>query len=206
MQNRPDVRAARFTFESAQASVKLAKANRIPDPTIGLTVYETERITNQIDPAPSYNSLNLSLSIPLPVFNSYRGEYQAAVATALQAQTILRSTELKAEVDIRTSFDRYRLAKQQLAKYQGNAIELARKVLEAKLTSYRLGYTTLLEVLQAEKDETDVRLNYFAALTERANALVALEQSAGFWNIKFPVTGPAPPESEAQPSPVRDQQ
>jgi outer membrane protein, heavy metal efflux system len=157
MQNRPDVRAARFTFESAQASVKLAKANRIPDPTIGLTVYETGRITNQIDPAPSYNSLNLSLSVPLPVFNSYRGEYQAAVATALQAQTILRSTELKAEVDIRTSFDRYRLAKQQLAKYQGNAIELARKVLEAKLTSYRLGYTTLLEVLQAEKDETDVR-------------------------------------------------
>ena len=51
----------------------------------------------------------------------------------------------------------------------------------------RLGATTLLDVLQAEKDETDVRLNYIAALTERASALVALEQSAAFWDIKFPL-------------------
>jgi outer membrane protein, heavy metal efflux system len=186
LQNRPDVRAARFTFESTQAAAKLAKANRIPDPTVGLGVTETGRITNNIDPAPSYNDLNLSLSIPLPIFNSYRGEYQAALATAAQAQVTLQSTELKAEVDVRTNFDRYRLAKQQLAKYQGNAIELARKVLEAKLTSYRLGAATLLDVLQAEKDETDVRLNYIAALTERASALVAMEQSAAFWDIKFP--------------------
>jgi cobalt-zinc-cadmium efflux system outer membrane protein len=184
--NRPDVRAARFAFESAQASARLAKANRIPDPSIGLGVNEVGRITNNIDPAPSYNDLNVQLSIPLPLFNSYRGEYQAAVATAAQAQVTLQSTELKAEVDVRTNFDRYRLARQQLAKYQGNAIELARKVLEAKLTSYRLGATTLLDVLQAEKDETDVRLNYIAALSERANALVALEQSGGFWDIKFP--------------------
>lgn len=207
LQNRPDVRAARFTFESAQASVKLAKANRIPDPTVGLGVSQTGRITNPIDPAPSYNSINLSLSIPLPVFNSYRGEYQAAVATAAQAQVLLQSTELKAEVDVRTNFDRYRLARQQLAKYQGNAIELARKVLEAKLTSYRLGYTTLLDVLQAEKDETDVRLNYIAALTERANALVALEQSAGFWDIKFPLDHSADASGvKSRSSPVRDQQ
>jgi cobalt-zinc-cadmium efflux system outer membrane protein len=207
MQNRPDVRAARFAFESAQASVKLAKANRIPDPTVGLGVFETGRITNQIDPAPSYNSLNLSLSIPLPVFNSYRGEYQAAVATAGQAQVLLQSTELKAEVDVRTNFNRYRLARQQLAKYQGNAIELARKVLEAKLTSYRLGYTTLLDLLQAEKDETAVRLNYIAALAERASALIALEQSAGFWDIKFPGDHLADANGlNLRSSPIRDQQ
>jgi cobalt-zinc-cadmium efflux system outer membrane protein len=119
----------------------------------------------------------------------------------------LQSTELKAEVDVRTNFDRYLLARQQLAKYQGNAIELARKVLEAKLTSYRLGYTTLLDVLQAEKDETDVRLNYITALTERANALVALEQSAGFWDIKFPVDHSADASGpNLRSSPVRDQQ
>jgi outer membrane protein, heavy metal efflux system len=58
LQNRPDVRAARFSFESTQAAAKLAKANRIPDPTVGLGVTETGRITNRIDPAPSYNDLN----------------------------------------------------------------------------------------------------------------------------------------------------
>jgi outer membrane protein, heavy metal efflux system len=186
MQNRPDVRAARFALESTQSSVKLAKANRIPDPTIGVGISEIGEITNPIDPAPSFNTLNLSLSLPLPLLNSYRGEYEAAVQTALQAQKTLESVTLKAEVDVRTNFDRYQLAKQQLAKYQGNAMELARKVLEAKLTSYRLGAVSLLDVLQAQKDDTDVHLNYITALTERASALVALEQAAGFWDISFP--------------------
>jgi outer membrane protein, heavy metal efflux system len=197
MQNRPDVRSAHFALESAQSSVKLAKANRMPDPTVGVAVGETGSITNQIDPAPSYNTLNLSFSIPLPLFNSYRGEYEAAIQAALQAQKTLESVELKAEVDVRTNFDRYRLAKQQLAKYQGNAMELARKVLEAKLTSYRLGATSLLDVLQAQKDDTDVHLNFLAALTERASALVALEQAASFWDISFP---PGQPISELQPA------
>jgi outer membrane protein TolC len=200
MQNRPDVRAAHFALESTQSSVKLAKANRIPDPTIGVAVGETGQIRNPIDPAPSYNTLNLSLSLPLPLFNSYRGEYEAAVQTALQAQKILDSVKLKAEVDVRTNFDRYQLAKQQLAKYQGNAIELARKVLEAKLTSYRLGAGSLLDVLQAQKDDTDVHLNYITALTERASALVALEQAAGFWDISFP---PGQTISNIQPALVR---
>jgi outer membrane protein, heavy metal efflux system len=186
MQNRPDVRSAHFALEAAQSSVKLARANRMPDPTIGVAVGETGRITNQIDPAPSYNTLTLSLSIPLPLLNSYRGEYEAALQTALQAKKTLESVELKAEVDVRTNFDRYQLAKLQLAKYQGNAMELARKVLEAKLTSYRLGAVSLLDVLQAQKDDTDVHLNYIAALTERVSALVALEQAAGYWDISFP--------------------
>jgi outer membrane protein TolC len=200
MQNRPDVRAAHFAVESTQSSVKLAKANRIPDPTIGVAVGEIGQIRNPIDPAPSFNTLNLSLSLPLPLFNSYRGEYEAAVQTALQAQKILDSVKLKAEVDVRTNFDRYQLAKQQLAKYQGNAIELARKVLEAKLTSYRLGAVSLLDVLQAQKDDTDVHLNYITALTERASALVALEQAAGFWDISFP---PGQTISNIQPALVR---
>jgi cobalt-zinc-cadmium efflux system outer membrane protein len=200
MQNRPDVRAARFALESAQSSVKLAKANRIPDPTIGVGLAEVGQISNPIDPAPSYNTLNLSLSVPLPLFNSYRGEYEAALQTTLQSQKMLESVRLKAEVDVRTNFDRYQLAKQQLAKYQGNAMELARKVLEAKLTSYRLGAVSLLDVLQAQKDDTDVHLNYVAALTERASALVALEQAANFWDISFP---PGQTISNVQPPLVR---
>jgi hypothetical protein len=31
-----------------------------------------------------------------------------------------------------------------------------------------------------------VHLNYITALTERASSLVALEQAAGFWDIKLP--------------------
>jgi cobalt-zinc-cadmium efflux system outer membrane protein len=186
LEERPDVKAARYALTSLKASVGLAKANRIPDPTVGIGAQQTGKVTNTIDPAPNFNTLNLSVSIPIPVFNSYRGEYEQAVATALQAEKTLKSTELKAEVDVRSAFDRYDLAKKQLAQYGPASLGLAKKVLDAKLTAYRLGQTTLLDVLQAQKDDTDIRLQYVAAITERAKALIALEQACGFWDLKFP--------------------
>jgi outer membrane protein, heavy metal efflux system len=150
LQKRPDVVAARHAFGSAQASVKLAQANRYPDLTVGVQFAQTTATTNPINPSPTFNSTNLSVSIPLPLFNSYRGEYEAAIKTALQSETTLHSVTLKAEVDVRTNFKRYELAEARLAQYQGAALELADKVLEAKLISYQKGAATLLDVLVAQ--------------------------------------------------------
>ena len=183
LQRRPDVVAARHSLESAQASVKLALANRYPDVTAGLQLTQTTRSTNRINPSPTFNSGILSLSFPLPLFNSYRGEYEAAVKTALQSETTLKSVTLKAEVDVRTNFKRYELAEARLEQYQGAALELADKVLAALLVSYQKGATTLLDVLVAQKADNDVHLAYISALTERAKALVALEQAANIWDL-----------------------
>ena len=183
LQRRPDVVAARHSLESAQASVKLALANRYPDVTAGLQLTQTTRSTNRINPSPTFNSGILSLSFPLPLFNSYHGEYEAAVKTALQSETTLKSVTLKAEVDVRTNFKRYELAEARLEQYQGAALELADKVLAALLVSYQKGATTLLDVLVAQKADNDVHLAYISALTERAKALVALEQAANIWDL-----------------------
>jgi outer membrane protein, heavy metal efflux system len=182
LQKRPDVIAARHALESAQASVRLARANRYPDLTVGLQFAQTTATTNPINPSPTFNSTNLSISVPLPLFNSYRGEYEAAVKTALQSETNLKSVTLKAEVDIRTNFTRYRLAEARLEQYQGAALELADKVLEAKLISYQKGAATLLDVLIAQTEANTVHLAYLASLAERAKALVALEQAAAVWD------------------------
>jgi cobalt-zinc-cadmium efflux system outer membrane protein len=183
LQQRPDVIAARHALESAHASVRLAQANRYPDLTVGVQFAQTTASTNVINPSPTFNSTNLTVSVPLPLFNSYRGEYEAAAQTALQAETTLKSVTLKAEVDIRTNFKRYELANARLEQYQGAALELADKVYEGKLISYQKGGATLLDVLTAQKGDNDVRLAYIAALTERAKALVALEQAAAIWDL-----------------------
>lgn len=185
LQNRPDVVAARRALESARTSIRLTRANRYPDLTVGGTLQHSDAITNPIDPAPSFNSAGFTVSVPLPLFNSFRGEYQAAVQTSAQAEKILRSTELKVQVDVRQNYARFQLAKERLAQYQGNALDLAEKVLQAKLTSYQKGAATLLDVLAAQKAATDVRLASIDALTERAKALVALEQAAYVRDINF---------------------
>ena len=183
MQRRPDVVAARHSVESTQAAIRLARANRYPDLTVGLSLAHNTRTTNQINPAPDFDVANVSVSVPLPIFNSFRGEYEAAVQTALQAQTTLKSVTLKAEVDVRTNFERYELAGARLAQYEGAALQLAQKVLQARLISYQKGAATLLDVLIAQKADNDFHLAYIGALTERAKALVALEQAAAMWDL-----------------------
>ena len=185
MKTRPDIAAVRNTHASALASIGLARANRLPDVTLNAGLQQTGSSTNPINPSPNFNSLNFGFSVPLPVFNSLRGEYLVAVNTALQSQKTLRSVELKAEIDVRQSFERFRLAKERASKYEGPVLDLAAKVLDARLAAYKTGGATLLDVLAAQKADTDVRLASIDALSERAKALVALEQAANIWDIDF---------------------
>jgi hypothetical protein len=50
-------------------------------------------------------------------------------------------------------------------------------------TDVRSAY--LLDVLEARRANNDISLACYAALNERAKALIAIEQSAGIWDIDF---------------------
>ncbi len=185
IQTRPDVVAARHIHESALASMGLTRANRLPDVTFNAGLQQNESGRNPLNPSPNFNLLSGGFSVPLPIFNSFRGEYLAAAKTALQSEKTLQSVELKAEVDIRQNFERYRLAQTRAAKYEGAILDLSAKVLDARLAAYKTGSATLLDVLIAQKADTDVRLAAIDAQSERAKALVALEQAANIWDVDF---------------------
>lgn len=185
LRNRPDIVAARNAYAAALASARLARANRIPDPTLSVSLQQNESGRNPINPSPNFNFLSFGVSFPLPLFNTLRGESLAAAQTALQSETTVKSLELKAEIDVRQAFERFEFAKRRAAQYQGKILELADQVLDARLAAYKTGGATLLDVLNAQKAETDVRLSAIDALTERAKALVALEQAAGIWDVNF---------------------
>jgi len=67
----------------------------------------------------------------------------------------------------------------------GGVLADADKVAEATLYSYQRGGATLLEVLDAQRTVNEVYLDYFDALAQHAKALVAVEASAGLWDIHF---------------------
>jgi cobalt-zinc-cadmium efflux system outer membrane protein len=186
VEKRPDVIAARRALDSARAGIEVARAMTVPDLSLDLTYQDNERSHNTIAPAPAFSSVGLSVSVPLPVFNRYRGELETARQTAAQAEVTLRGAELRATIDVRQALARYRLANARVAQFQGGgALEDAAAVFKAKLFSYEHGAATLLDVLNAEGAESAVRLAYLSALDERAKALVGLEQAAGIWDVDF---------------------
>jgi cobalt-zinc-cadmium efflux system outer membrane protein len=185
LERRADVVAARRALDSAVAGVAVARAMAVPDLSVAFSYQENQRSHNDLAPAPEYASLGLSVSLPVPLWNQFRGELAAARATAAQSERALRGAELRATVDVRQALARYRLADRRAAQFQGGALDDAAAVYQAKLFSYQHGAATLLDVLNAQKAQNDVRLAYVAALDERAKALVGVEQAAGIWDVDF---------------------
>jgi cobalt-zinc-cadmium efflux system outer membrane protein len=183
---RPDVLAARETRDASSSSVRLAKANRIPDIGVGLTYTQTGASSNTVAPYEKEDALGAALSFELPVFTTYRHELEVARYSERQADKQLDAALLKAQIDVRQAFATYRAAVGQIAQYRGRgALTDAEAVLKARTFSYEHGDSSLLDVLLAQRDLNDVYLNYFNALGAYAAARVGLEQAAGIWEVDF---------------------
>jgi len=187
-EHRPDVVSKRYALDASQSRVRLAHANRWIDLTLNLDWVHTSQPYGEyqtIAPSPAFDALGATLSVPLPFSRIYKGELRAALAGESQADWALRSAELRAEIDVRQGFERYRASAERVALYAGGVLTDADKVLDGTLYSYQRGAATLLEVLDAQRTDNEVHLAYADALADYAHALVALEQAAGIWDLSF---------------------
>ena len=183
--NRADLLALRHARDAAQSNIKLAKASRIPDVDVGVGVIHNTSSDNSIAPSPSFDSLGLSFSLPLPLFNRRTAEINAARFAFEQAEMNLQAAEQKAEVDLRVAFSRYQIALDRVGRFQSATLAGADKVLEAKRFSYQRGQTTLLDLLTAQRAANEVYLAYYGALGDAATALIEVERAAQLWDLDF---------------------
>ena len=183
--SRGDVVAARRAVEAATAQYKLVLTNRVPDVTLGVNYTHYTQVTNPIDPVPAWNLLALSLSIPIPLSSLNRGQLEAARYTERQDEIQLEALMLRAETQVRGSYEQYILARTAVEQYATELVGDANKVYKARLYRMEHGEASLLDVLDAHHAVNDVYLGYYAALTAQAKSLIALEQAAGIWDIDF---------------------
>ncbi len=185
---RPDLVSKHYALEVARAKVSLAHANRWEDLTLNLGYAYSAPGTGAFA-QPAFSALNFGFSIPLPFARIYNGEVDGAVAGTTQAALVLRQGELAVEIDVRQALASYQAALRRVELFTGGVLSDADKVAEATFYSYQRGGATLLEVLDAQRTVNEVYLDYFDALAQHAKALVAVEASAGFWDIHFQEAG-----------------
>lgn len=185
LKSRPDLIALRHARDAAQSNVHLEKANRVPDMDIGPSWTHSTSSQNSIAPSPEFDSVGISLSLPLPLWNRNKAGIASARFAAEQAQKQVESAELKAEVQLRQAFSAYRSALARVRNYQNGILKDADAVLESKRFSYQKGEASLLELLDAQRTANDVHSSYNDALAEQAKALIELERATGTWEIEF---------------------
>ncbi len=179
---RPDLIGLRFSRDAADSGVELAKASRIPDVDVGVSyAFNAGVVTNHpIDPTPNDHQLTLSFAVPLPLFD--RGQYAIAKATAAahQSQVQLASAELHAEVDIRTAYTLYQSARKRVASFDNGILKSADELLEARRYGYQRGANSLLELIDAQRADNQIRQDADQAQSDLAKARIQLERVTGF--------------------------
>ena len=91
MNSRPDITAKRQRLAQYSAQADLAKAQRIPDVTIGITAGRESG--DQL--------YSLGFTVPIPVLNSHSGAYRAALSQASIRQTELEWFEQQVKLEVR---------------------------------------------------------------------------------------------------------
>ncbi|KEJ94651.1 outer membrane protein, multidrug efflux system [Pseudosulfitobacter pseudonitzschiae] len=170
LQNRPDVRAARFDVMQALAAVGVATADMLPSLSLSGTVSDTG----------GADSWRFGPALTLPVAN--QGLLQATRARrqseARQADLAWRSQITAAVEDVQvgqSNLRRYRQrvsALDQAAASYENAYGLAR-------TTFQAGATALVDLLDADRQRAAARLQAASARNDAAKAWAALQIATG---------------------------
>ena len=179
--SRGDIETARQAVEGAKAQLQLVKANRWPDLTVQGNYAHFTQSTNLVDPSPAWDGAFVALSMPLPLSNLNRGELEAVHNSNLQMARVLHAAQLRAEMEIRESFERYSLAVDRVEEYSQEILRDAEEVYAARKQEGATG--SLLEILDAQRTYNEVYIDYFKALREQAQALIDLERDANIWDI-----------------------
>ncbi len=175
---RPDLVAAEAAVKKAEADLKLARAMRVPDPTVSLQ-YEHE-------PQDQPNTIGLGVSFPLPLWNRNNGAIESAEAARQQAQLQYQKTKAQVAADVTSAEFAYGDATARRTRYTREILPKSKQVTEAVAFAYRKGGASLLDLLSAERNDNDIRLATAQSLADQATAVATLLAAR---NIEWKIAG-----------------
>jgi cobalt-zinc-cadmium efflux system outer membrane protein len=171
---RPDIRAKRHTFSQRESELKLAKAYRIPDVTIGAG-YAIQGAQGPDNPG----QVALNAGIPLPLFNRNQGGILQAEVSLQSAEADLDKTVNLVENEVEVAYRNLLQSRRLVEAYVGEVLEDARSSLTIVERAYERGGATILDLLDAARTSRTIQQNYIEALFNYQHHLFQLESAVG---------------------------
>jgi outer membrane protein len=178
IQNRPDLQSLQW---SEQAARKFSRAQHEQFlPTIGAlgTVGKTPVGSSQYFNSDWYGAVGINMNVP--VFNGFRYAAEASEAS-LQAQAAAERTRgLRDAVvrDVRTAWLNARTAAQRVT-VTGELLRQADLTLNLSQTRYHLGLSSIVELSQAQLQQTQAAISEANARSQYGFAMAALRYQTG---------------------------
>ncbi len=171
---RPDVRAKRSTFSQREAELRLARAYRIPDITVGAGY----AVQGSRGPDNS-NQMAFSLGLPLPLFNRNQGGIMQAEAALDVAEADLGKTLNQVENQVDVAYHNLIQSRRLVEAFLSGVLDDARSTFTIVEHAYERGGATLLDLLDAVRTSRAIQQSYFEALFNYQRNVIQLENAVG---------------------------
>jgi cobalt-zinc-cadmium efflux system outer membrane protein len=161
---------ARWATEMARrrATVELARAKRIPDPTIGSGF---RHVSDTGD-----NAMVMSVSMPLPVFDHNQGGLLEARYQLAKAEEERRAAEIQGRAALAEAYAALSSAFVEATMLKNEVLPGAQRAFEAASEGYRQGKFGFLDVLDAQRTLFEARGQHLEALVAYHRAVAEVER------------------------------
>jgi len=153
---RPDLQAALQTIQQSQTNHKLAVANGSTDPIYSAWYTHNSSTNNPNGP----DTLGLSVSIPLRIFDKNQGEKKRTLIDIDRSQQATEATRAQVFSDVDTAYELVHSNIALLKPYKAKYNEEALRVRDTVTFSYEHGSASLMDFLNAQSDFRQVQLAY----------------------------------------------
>lgn len=167
----PEMLRARSELDRRQALAQLEGSRRIPDLTVSLGVKRSEELGR--------NQAIVGVSIPLPLFDTNRGNVLEALRRTDKARDELSATEVRLDGEIAQAYERLNIARQEAEALQKEILPGAQSAYDAATKGFEYGKFGFLDVLDAQRTLLQAQSQYLRALSEAHRAAADIDRILG---------------------------
>lgn len=182
LRTRPDLRLARLHEEVAQAGLRLARAQGVPDVT-PFTRFSYSRSVFDDTPVGVLRDrdklVTFGVSVEIPVFNRNQGLKTEASAAISQAQKRREFLEAIVRTEVQSAFARYEAARAAVSTFEQGVIPRSAENIRTIRAAYQIGAFSITDLLVEQRRLVDVQREFTEALAEQYRALADLQAAIG---------------------------
>ena len=175
LDERPDLRAALQAVQQAQTNHKLAQANGSTDPTFSGWYTWNPSFNNPND----QQTLGLSVSIPLRIFDRNQGEKQRTQIDIGRNQQLTEAARAQVFSDVDSAYAQVESNLALLRPYKAQYKQQSTRVRDTVTYSYQHGGASLMDFLNAQSDYRAVQLAYLQLIGSYLTAAGQLNLAVG---------------------------
>jgi cobalt-zinc-cadmium efflux system outer membrane protein len=171
MESAPALIRARHEVDRRQALAQLERARRIPDVTLTLGVKRSEE--------QGRNLTVVGFSLPLPIFDSNRGNVLESLRRTDKARDELSATAIRIDGELGQAWEKLSLSRQEAETLRDDIVPGAQSAYDAATKGFEFGKFAFLDVLDAQRTLLQAKSQYLKTLSDAHRAAADIDRILG---------------------------